>query len=165
VVRATDPYGRILGFLMLHNTYLCSRCFLESDFTTAERLRLDRVAVTCGSDSASQSHPAQISANSSQHLFSERKLFSPTLCKYTRNPVISVINSSSSEPTARYSLQKEVHLPSNSVLTVRKSKLYDHIRNTENVLCKLKKTYKVRRWNSCDVDSGPLVENLSLPDV
>jgi hypothetical protein len=42
---------------MLHNKYLCSRHFLESDFTTAERIHLNRVAVPCDSGSASQSLP------------------------------------------------------------------------------------------------------------
>jgi hypothetical protein len=52
------------GFVMgrkswdiLHNKYLCSRHFLESDFTTAERVHFNRVAVPCGSDTASQSLP------------------------------------------------------------------------------------------------------------
>ncbi|XP_023721687.1 uncharacterized protein LOC111872233 [Cryptotermes secundus] len=40
---------------MLHNKYLCSRHFLESDFTTAERVHLNSEAVPCGSDSAAQS--------------------------------------------------------------------------------------------------------------
>jgi hypothetical protein len=31
---------------MLHNKYLCIRHFLESDFTTAERLHLNRVSST-----------------------------------------------------------------------------------------------------------------------
>jgi hypothetical protein len=31
---------------MLHNKYLCSRQFLENDFTTAERVHLYRVKVT-----------------------------------------------------------------------------------------------------------------------
>jgi hypothetical protein len=42
---------------MLHNKYLCSRHFLESDFITAERVRFNRLAVPYGSDSASQSLP------------------------------------------------------------------------------------------------------------
>jgi hypothetical protein len=40
---------------ILHNKYLCNRLFSESDFTTAERVHLNRVAVPCGLDSASQS--------------------------------------------------------------------------------------------------------------
>jgi hypothetical protein len=40
---------------ILHNKYLCSRHFSENVFTTAERIHFDRVAVSCGSDSASQS--------------------------------------------------------------------------------------------------------------
>jgi hypothetical protein len=42
---------------MLHYKYLCSRHFSESDFTTAERVRLKRVAVPCGSDSVAQLLP------------------------------------------------------------------------------------------------------------
>jgi hypothetical protein len=42
---------------MLHNKYLCSRHFLDSDFTTAERVHLNRVAVPCASDSSAQSLP------------------------------------------------------------------------------------------------------------
>jgi hypothetical protein len=34
---------------MLHNKYLCSRYFSESDFTIVERIHLNRVAVPCGS--------------------------------------------------------------------------------------------------------------------
>jgi hypothetical protein len=45
---------------MLHNKYLCSRYFSESDFTTAERVHLKRVAVPCGLDSASQSPPQSL---------------------------------------------------------------------------------------------------------
>jgi hypothetical protein len=33
---------------MLHNEYMCSRLFSESDFTTAERVHLNRVGVPCG---------------------------------------------------------------------------------------------------------------------
>jgi hypothetical protein len=40
---------------MLHHQFLCSRHFSESDFTTAERVHLNRFAVPCGSDSAAQS--------------------------------------------------------------------------------------------------------------
>jgi hypothetical protein len=39
---------------MLHKKYLCSRHFLESDFTPAERAHLNKVAVPCRSDSVSQ---------------------------------------------------------------------------------------------------------------
>jgi hypothetical protein len=45
---------------MLCNKYLCSRCFSESYFTTAERVHLNRVAVPCGLDSASQSPPQSL---------------------------------------------------------------------------------------------------------
>jgi hypothetical protein len=34
---------------ILNNKYLFSRHFSESDFTTAERVHLNRVAVPCGS--------------------------------------------------------------------------------------------------------------------
>jgi hypothetical protein len=34
---------------MLHNKYLCSRHFSESDFSTAERVHLNRVTVPRGS--------------------------------------------------------------------------------------------------------------------
>jgi hypothetical protein len=44
---------------MLRNKYLCNRHFSESDFTTAERVQLNRVTVPCGLDSASQS-PLQL---------------------------------------------------------------------------------------------------------
>jgi hypothetical protein len=36
---------------MLYNKFLCCRHFSESDFTTAERVRLNRFAVPCGTDS------------------------------------------------------------------------------------------------------------------
>jgi hypothetical protein len=42
---------------MLCYKYLCSRHFSESDFTTAERVRLNRVAAPCGSDSVAQLLP------------------------------------------------------------------------------------------------------------
>jgi hypothetical protein len=42
---------------MLHRKFLCSSHFLESDFTTTERVHLNRLAVPCGSDSALQSLP------------------------------------------------------------------------------------------------------------
>jgi hypothetical protein len=42
---------------MLHCKFLCSSHFLESDFTTNERVRLNRFAVPCGSYSAVQSLP------------------------------------------------------------------------------------------------------------
>jgi hypothetical protein len=47
----TDSIG------MLGRKLLCSRYFSESDFTTAERVCLNRVAVPCGSDSAAESLP------------------------------------------------------------------------------------------------------------
>jgi hypothetical protein len=42
---------------MLHSKYFFSRHFIESDFTTAERVCLNRVTVPCGSDSAAKSLP------------------------------------------------------------------------------------------------------------
>jgi hypothetical protein len=39
---------------LLHKKYLFRRHFLKSDFTTAERVHLNRVAFPCGSDSAPQ---------------------------------------------------------------------------------------------------------------
>jgi hypothetical protein len=42
---------------MLCNKYLCSRHFLESVFTIAERVQLNRVTISCGLHSASQSLP------------------------------------------------------------------------------------------------------------
>jgi hypothetical protein len=42
---------------MLHHKFLCSSHFLESDFTTTERVHLNRFAVPCDSDSAVQSLP------------------------------------------------------------------------------------------------------------
>jgi hypothetical protein len=70
--------------------------------------------------------------------------------------------SSSSKPTARHFLLKEPTLASLSELTLRKRKLYEHIRNKESALCKLKKKYKRKNLKKlCDVDSDPLMENLS----
>jgi hypothetical protein len=45
---------------ILRNKYLCSRHFPENDFTTAERAHLNRVAVPCSLDSASQSPPQSL---------------------------------------------------------------------------------------------------------
>ena len=42
---------------MLNNKFLCSKHFSESDFTTAERVHLNRFAVPYGTDSAAQSLP------------------------------------------------------------------------------------------------------------
>jgi hypothetical protein len=44
-----------LGYRTLHNKYLWSRHFSESDFTISERVHLDRLVVACGSDSISRS--------------------------------------------------------------------------------------------------------------
>jgi hypothetical protein len=70
--------------------------------------------------------------------------------------------SSSSNPRARYSLLKELTLASLSELAPRKRKLYDHIRNKESVLCKLKNKYKAKKLKTLfRVDSDPVMENLS----
>jgi hypothetical protein len=42
---------------MLHRKFLCSSHFVESNFTTTERVHLNRFAVPCGSDSAVHSLP------------------------------------------------------------------------------------------------------------
>jgi hypothetical protein len=42
---------------MLLHKHLCSKCFLETDFITAERMHQNRVAVSCVSDLASHSAP------------------------------------------------------------------------------------------------------------
>jgi hypothetical protein len=42
---------------MLHNKYIGGRQVSESDFSTAERTDLNRVAISCASDSASHSAP------------------------------------------------------------------------------------------------------------
>jgi hypothetical protein len=47
----------IVSATVLHSKYLCSRHFLECDFSTAERVYFNIVSVLCGSDSASQSVP------------------------------------------------------------------------------------------------------------
>jgi hypothetical protein len=41
----------------LHYKFLCSKLFSECDFTTAERVHLNRFAVPCGTDSAARSVP------------------------------------------------------------------------------------------------------------
>jgi hypothetical protein len=51
-ISCTVDSARMLGY-----KYLCSRHFSESDFTTAERVCLNRVAVPCGSDSVAQLLP------------------------------------------------------------------------------------------------------------
>jgi hypothetical protein len=64
---------------------------------------------------------------------------------------------SSSEPRARRSL-----LASLSELALKKRKLYGHIWNKESAHCKLKKKYEGKKLKKlCDVDSEPLVEDLS----
>jgi hypothetical protein len=48
-----------------------------------------------------------------------------------------------------------------SELTLRKRKLYEHIWHKESALCTLKKIQGKEVGNLYDVDSGPLMENLS----
>ena len=68
---------------------------------------------------------------------------------------------SSSKPTARRSLLKELNLAM-SDLTPRKRKLYQTIRRKESALRKLKKKYRSRKLKDlCDVDSDPLMEKIS----
>jgi hypothetical protein len=68
---------------------------------------------------------------------------------------------SSSKPTARRSLLKELNL-ARSDLTPRKRKLYDRIRRKESALCKLRKKYRSRKLKDpCDVDSDPLMQKIS----
>jgi hypothetical protein len=70
--------------------------------------------------------------------------------------------SSSSKSRARHSLLKELNLASLSKLTPRKRKLYEHIRNKESALCKLRKKRKREKMKKlCDVDSDPLKQSLS----
>ena len=68
---------------------------------------------------------------------------------------------SSSKPTARRSLLKELNLAM-SDLTPRKRKLYRRIRRKESALCKLRKKYRSRKLKDlCDVDSDPLMQKIS----
>jgi hypothetical protein len=65
--------------------------------------------------------------------------------------------SSSSKPTARHCLLKELNLALLSQLTPRKRKLYEHFRNKERELCSLKKKYKEKKLKKfCNVDSDSL---------
>jgi ABC-type uncharacterized transport system permease subunit len=211
---------------MLHKKYLCSRHFLESDFTTAERVQLNRVAVPCGSDSASQSLPqcpvsslytpslnplpSVITHKVDISVLLPTRSYSKTLMLSTVTPFpiradslftslqmsavqssptaastiavnepsfpLSSVNanasdaelghtsrhSSSSKPTTRHFLIKELNLASLPELTPRKRKLYEHIQNKESALCKVKKKYKGKKLRKlCDVDSYPLMDNLS----
>jgi hypothetical protein len=67
---------------------------------------------------------------------------------------------SSSRPTGRHSLLKELNLAM-SDLTPRKRKLYQRIRR-KSALCKLRKKYRSRKLKDlCDVDSGPLMQEIS----
>jgi hypothetical protein len=68
---------------------------------------------------------------------------------------------SSSKPGARHSLLKELNLAT-SDLTPRKRKLYNKIRRKESALCKLRKKYRSRKLKDlCDVDSDPLLQEIS----
>jgi hypothetical protein len=50
-------YPALLILLELHNKLLCSKHSSESDFTTTERVHLNRFTVPCNSDSCVQSLP------------------------------------------------------------------------------------------------------------
>jgi hypothetical protein len=68
---------------------------------------------------------------------------------------------SSSKPRARHSLLKELNLVA-SDLTPRKRKLYDRIRSKERALRRLRKKCRSRKLKySCDVDSDPLLQEIS----
>jgi len=68
---------------------------------------------------------------------------------------------SSSKPTARRSLLKELNLAL-SDLTPRKRKLYQRIRGKESALCKLRKKYRSRKLKDLHhVDSDPLMQKIS----
>jgi hypothetical protein len=68
---------------------------------------------------------------------------------------------SSLKPGARLSLLKELNLAV-SDLTPRKQKLYYRIRRKESALCKLRKKYRSRKLKDlCDVDSDPLLQEIS----
>jgi hypothetical protein len=70
--------------------------------------------------------------------------------------------SSSSKHRARHSLLKELALALLSKLTSTKRKLYEHVRNKEDALCKRKEKYVGKKLKKlCDVDSDPLMENHS----
>jgi hypothetical protein len=70
--------------------------------------------------------------------------------------------SSSSKPRAKHSLLKGLNLASLKELTLREKKLYERIRTKESALYKLKKKYKGKNMKElCNVDSDPLMENLS----
>jgi hypothetical protein len=54
-------------------------------------------------------------------------------------------------------------LASLSKLALRKRKLYEHIRNKESALCKVRNKSKREKMKElCDVDSDPLMQSLSL---
>jgi hypothetical protein len=207
---------------ILFKKYLCSYHFLESDFTTTEKIHLNKVAVPCGSDLAGHSIPQpsfpslyippldsfpsvlthegdlhvlrptktyskasvtsspihtespstssqipalQVSPTAANTFAVEETSFTPSSIKVNAcDGELRHINcpSSSSKPTARHSLLKELNLASFSELTPRKRKLYECIRNKESVLCKLKKKYKAKKLKKLSsVDSDPLMENLS----
>jgi hypothetical protein len=68
---------------------------------------------------------------------------------------------SSSKPTARRSLLRELNL-AKSDLTSRKRKLYQRIRRKETALCKLRQKYRSKKLKDlCDVDSDPLMQEIS----
>jgi hypothetical protein len=68
---------------------------------------------------------------------------------------------SSSKPTARRSLLRELNLAL-SDLTSRKRKLYQRIWRKESALCKLRRKYRSKKLKDlCDVDSDPLMQEIS----
>ena len=67
---------------------------------------------------------------------------------------------SSSKPRTRRSLLKELNL-AKSDLTPRKRKLYQRIRRKGSALCKLRKYRSKKLKDLCDVDSDPLMQEIS----
>jgi hypothetical protein len=84
---------------MLHCKFSCSSHFLESDFTTTERVQLHRFAVACGSDSALQSLPqppdtpsfdplpSVLTPEKDLHVLTSTKTYSKTLVPSTVLPL------------------------------------------------------------------------------
>jgi hypothetical protein len=92
---------------MLHRKFLCSNHFLESDFTTTERVHLNRFAVPCGSNSAVQSLPqppdtpsfdpvpSVLTPEKDLHVPTLTKTYSKTLVPSTVTPIPIHVDSSS----------------------------------------------------------------------
>jgi hypothetical protein len=84
---------------MLHNKLLCSKHFSESDFTTTERVHLNRFAVPCDSDSSVQSLPqlpdtpsfdplpSVLTPEEDLHVLTPTKTYNKTLVPSTVTPV------------------------------------------------------------------------------